>query len=560
MSALERLTARLRRLEAADLDRIAVDSGIDTLIERQTAIAKGAGVGEVPVDLMQRAVKQYWDFPELSNLKDARLVSYGLCVPVRPNGPCILEDGRRFNALLSKSTGVDQWIDAPRAYRRCYQGLLRSYFAYPQDLESTSTDGRRHWSILRDYLRTRVDRILAGGIEPDWAVAATDHSDVLGTSPCARYAGPMLKGDDEGIRHLREQLGIVEDSWFVRELILSQVQRATTLTDDVFVQLLPRLLELLEQTPLLRDRGLTLLLDRYVKVPLLPLHQGLRDSAVDWWKNPWLPSNENRWGGVVPKARDMVADWLKSEFVVAFFEKLAKDGTGDRQRANFWLRYVKSMDNIQFVLGATAQHSRDKDFQLLRRKMQGLITPLMDGSADNNAFVMTMGNLVAVEFGSKGNAFYGYEADDAVPFDLSKPVYTAKNVRNSLKHDSRSLWMKHQGGIHGWERWEDMFEATLRKEFGLVPGAGQQEVPRSPRPEQAPRDNTPPAPGRSDGILPYSRAQFIAFVAARRIRFEDLTHKNGNLWAYTNDRDEQVNKVLVAWKFTYKPGKGWWRP
>jgi hypothetical protein len=559
MSALERLAARLRGLGISGLDRIVVDPGIDAVIERQRVIARGTGAGSVPADLMQRALKQFWNSLELQDLKNARLVSYGLCAALQPNGRCILEDTPHFNALLSKHAGIDQWIDAPRAYRRCYQGLLRSYFTYPQDHSDTPAEGRKNWNALRDYLRKSLDRIRAGGVEPDWVVAVTANPDLFGASPCDRYARPMLEGDDDIVRHLRDTLGIVEDSWFFRELILSQVRLATKAADDRFRDLLPRLLELLAQAPLLQDRGLTLLLDRYVKVPQQPLDTGLRDSAVEWWRNPWLPSNANRWGGVDPKARAMVADWLKSEFVVAFFEKLAEDGTGDRRRANFWLRYVNSMDNVRFALGSKARDSTDEDFQLLRGKMDGLITPLMSGAPDDNAFVMMMGNLVAVEFGSKGNAFYGYEADDTIPFNLSEPVYTRKNGPNSLKHDSHSLRMLHKDGIHGWDRWEDMFAATLKTEFGLAPRKNPQAVPPAPQPAQPKSGAAAPTPRQGGEVLPYSRAQFKAFTGARKIRVDDLTHKNGNLWARTDDSDAQINKVLRAWNFTYRRGEGWWR-
>ena len=166
-----------------------------------------------------------------------------------------------------------------------------------------------------------------------------------------------------------------------------------------------------------------------------------------------------------------MSEWLKREFIEAFFVKLAQDGLGDRRRANFWLRYAKSMTNVQFALGSTAMYSRDKDFVALRQKMKGLITELRTTDSSNNAFVMTIGSLVTVEFGSMGNALYCYDTRVALPFDITKPVLTTKNIRNSLKHDepTRILWLQHTDGIHGWDRWEEMFEETLKKHFGILP-------------------------------------------------------------------------------------------
>jgi len=53
----------------------------------------------------------------------------------------------------------------------------------------------------------------------------------------------------------------------------------------------------------------------------------------------------------------MVADWLKLEFIETFFTKLAEDGLGDPRRMNFWKRYVKSIDHIEFALGSSARNS-----------------------------------------------------------------------------------------------------------------------------------------------------------------------------------------------------------
>ena len=43
---------------------------------------------------------------------------------------------------------------------------------------------------------------------------------------------------------------------------------------------------------------------------------------------------------------------------------------------NFWKRYVKSIDHIEFALGSTARNSRERDMVLLRKKMTGLVQAL----------------------------------------------------------------------------------------------------------------------------------------------------------------------------------------
>jgi len=567
MKALDRLAGLLRGSNQVAEHSLPTDNSIDAVI---ATLERFASVGaSMPTDLQNQAVRRFWDSPQFDNLKDARLVSFCLGVPLCPSGPCIMEDRRRFRAVFDRHTGVDQWVDDPLWYRRCYQGLVRSYFTYDAFSDMAPPVGKQNWGELRDYLSERVRNIVAK-TDPEWVKAAIGNQQLFSESPCAPYAEAVLNGNSSEIDRLCGLMGIVMDSWFLRELVLAQVREATKLGNVKFTQIIPRLLGMLAGNPVLRDRGLILLLDRYVQLPLPGLHKQLCDAAVEWWGNPWLPSNEMRWGGVVPDAREMVSDWLKREFVEAFFSKLAKDGVGDKRRANFWLRYAKSMSNIQFALGATAMHSDDRDFVALRHKLKGLITELRTPDRSNNAFVMTMGSLVAVEFGGMGNAFYGYDNRASLPFEMSKPVVTTKNVRNSLKHDepTRILWMLHKDGIHGRARWEEMFEATLKQRFGILPNTVQpvrvppppRNPPSSPRPAQT---TTPEQPSRSagDSILPYSRDTLVSFARARNLTIDDRTANNrgGNLWVRTGQDDPQVNKVLQSWKFNYKLDKGWWK-
>ncbi len=579
MSALDRLAGLLRSSAGAGARPLPVDTSIDAVIARLERQAKSGSSASVPEDLQQDAVHRFWDTQRFDNLKDARLVSFGMCVPSRPSGPCIMEDRQRFQAVLDSRGGVDQWVDDPRWYRRCYQGLVRSYFTYDALLDTAPAVGRQNWGDLRDYLNERTRNIVDKTVNPEWVTTAVGHRQLFAEDPCAPYAAAVLDGDTSTIDYVCDQLGIIKASWFLRELVLAQVRQATKLGHEHFKERIPMLVRLLEGNRLLRDKGLILMLDKYASVAQPAIDEALRNAAVEWWGNPWLPSNEMRWGGVVLKAREMVAEWLKREFIEAFFTKLAEDGVGDRRRANFWLRYAKSMENIQFALGARALYSTDRDFVALRHKMKGLYTELKTTDSSNNAFVMTMGSLVAVEFGGMGNAFYGYDERRVLPFDMSQPVVTAKNARNSLKHSQRMLWMQHQDGIKGWNKWEEMFEATLKKEFEIRPNVLPQRVstrvaapaaaapvpPPSAAPQVRPTVTTQPSPRTHPLPAPAPAANgfIIASLApwarARNLTIDDLSDKNGNLWVRTGDDDLYVNKALLDWGFTYRPGKGWWR-
>ncbi|OYY94442.1 MAG: hypothetical protein B7Y41_06295 [Hydrogenophilales bacterium 28-61-23] len=572
MTALDRLTGLLRSSLSVAERPFPQTDGLDPVIAGLKKHNKSGTGSYVPEDLQQAAIRKFWDAQRFETLKDARLVSFGMCVPNRHSGPCIMEDRQRFQAVLDSQTGVDQWVDEPRWYRRCYQGLLRSYFTYDAKVPQAPSVGKQNWRDLRDYLSERTHNIVDKKVNPDWVTTTVENRQLFGEDPCAPFASDVLSGDTTKLDLLCEQLGVIKSSWFLRELVLAQVRQATKLSHEQFKDLIPRLLELLSKNLVLRDRGLILMLDKYASTEQPGINEPLRNVSVEWWGNPWLPSNETRWGGVVPVAREMVSEWLKREFIEAFFTKLAEDGVGDRRRANFWLRYVKSMEHIQFALGARALNSRDRDFEALRKKMKGLFTELKSTDSSNNAFIMTLGDLVAVEFGGMGNAFYGYDVRKTLPFDASRPVGTTVNAPNSLKHKNRILWMQHQDGIKGWNKWEDMFEATLKMHFDILPNAvTRRTVPRAAAPAPAPTV-PPPAPvaprrsvqspgGQTTGSkeCDFSRIALDAFARIHELKVDDNRALNGNLWVRTDDNDLQVNKALLDWGFQYKLGKGWWQ-
>lgn len=565
MNPLDHLTSLLRHGTELGARSMTVSSNIDTVLARMQERTKGNGGRTLSEDLQLEAVRRFWQSQKVASFREAYLLSWGLCLPHRPTGPCVLEDRPRFLAVLD---GVDGWSVRPSAFRRCYQGLVKSYFTYDALGESAPPAARNNWKTLRDYLRDKNDVIRDKQANPDWVATAMRNRQLFSERPCDPYVDALLKGDAGTIDLLCEELGIAKASWFLRELILAQVRSATLLGHAQFQALLPRLLELLANNDVLKDRGLNLLLDRYVKVPGGHLHQELRDASVLWWGNPWLPSNETRWGGVVQDARTMVADWLKLEFIETFFTKLAEDGMGDRRRMEFWNRYVKAIDHIEFALGSTARNARDRDFIALRKKMTGLLCKL-EASGTNNAFIMTMGKLVAVEFSGLGNALYGYDPRKSLPFDTSKDLRLAGDADNSLKQKSRSiLWLSHQDGIHNWDKWEHMFEAKLRKDFGIEPLAA---VPRITR-ARAPARPTPPTPQllearEDDGTYsaaaepsqPYSRSALNAFANRQGLHVEDKTPQGGSLWVRTDATDNQITETLTYWGFQRKPGKGWWK-
>ena len=546
-----------------DTNAFAPNNDIDRFIEHQKRLVGEYGIQRVSIDLQLEAVQRFWMSMRIDSLRDGRLVSFGMCLPNVPQGQSIIEDSSRFPALLQ---GVDRWLPEPKKFRRCYQGLMSNYFAYDAHTPSTSPIGKENWITLRSYLNEHSKYITDAGDCPEWVTCILEHRTLFGNAPCEPYAAAMLRGESEQIDNLRVRLCIDDTSWFVRDLVIAQIKAATGKTDDDFIGLLPQLIQMISSNHVLRDSCMVFLLDRYARIPQTPLQQRLRDAAVEWWGNPWLPSNNMRWGGVSPPARAMVTEWLKLEFIEAFFTLLAEEGNADRRRMNFWKRYVHAIGNIQFALGSSARYSRSRDFVELRKKMKGLIIELSDSQGSNNAFIMTMGNLVAVEFSGETNAFYGYNASRDLPFDLAAPVVSRKNAPNSLKSSSRMLWMQHQDGIRGWHQWEQMFEATLRENFDIVPmtevEAGARIRRTTPSVSEEQNILTPllgVEPIDTSHSIPYTRQNLDEFARINRINVEDKTMVGGNLWVRVSSDVSNINRTLVNWGFQYRTGKGWWK-
>ena len=557
MSALGNLASLLMRGTQEGAQAMTPSPRIDVVIAELQSRAKGATSPRFSEDHQLDAVRRFWHTQEVSSFRDTYLLSWGLCLPHRPDGECVLDNRPRLERVLA---GADDWTKKPSAYRRCYQGLVRSYFSYAP-AQSQDMDSRvNNWRLLRDYLLERNDCINDIRVAPDWVLTAIENKRVFTSEPYAPYVDALLWGDSSVVDALCEQLHIGKASWFLKRLVLAQVKRAVRMDDKDYLSLLPRLLNVLAENEVLRDTGLVSLLDRYVTIPAAPLHARLQELTVNWWGNPWLPSNETRWGGVIPEARAMVSDWLKAEIIETFFTKLAEDGSADPRRMQFWKRYVKSIDYMEFALGSSARNSTESDFVALRKKMHGL-TCTLDASGANNAFIMTMGNLVAVEFSGMGNALYGYDKRKGLPFDSKKLLRLPTTAANSLKQKARSVLKEsHKDGVGSWAKWEQNFETILQRDFGISP---QKTIHRPRQPVRAIASAVPGAEIKNPSFVmasrPYSLDALKMFGKQMGFKIEDNSSLGGSLWARTDGENEDVTRVLTNWGFCHKPGKGWWK-
>ena len=512
---------------------------IEREIEQLKHWLSSSGEAQPSVDLIQAALKRFQATSTLTNLKEVRLVCRGVATPIGNSPVSVIDIRRLFPALLEE---VSQYLGEPRKFRRCYRGLLSSYFAFDPVAVGGREDPLKNWEQLRLYLLKHLPDIQTTGTDPDWVRVIVEHRNLLTEQPAERYGRDFLAGQIEQFAEMETQLGISGASWLGRAVVLAMVQAATQLDDAGFKQHLPRLLQMLEEPrhASLLDNCLAQLLERYARMATLVMHPALCNFAVAHWKNPWVNRNHARWKMVSEVTRKMVAGWLKLDFLKQFFELLSADGSNDTRRLDFWARYHQCIDDMYFVLGPYAMGNRSPAFVELRKKMEGRLLALSGGgSLENNAFIMTMGDFAFIEFGSMGNAAYVYSLTAGLPFDLSH----ARTLSSSdLKNKTRAInRMMHKDNMHGYHTWETRFDSSLFLAFGIR--ANEVDLPE---------------PWRSGSCLSQGTHRNIdAFCQAFGFNQDNRSNEGGQFWIKADDSHQTANTQLRNWGFSYRGERGW---
>ena len=459
-----------------------------------------------------------------------------------------------------------------------WRGLVAGYLD-PEERPASEPEAS-NWLEIRDFLSQTLPKVITSSrFVPDWLRELADNRELLTAKPCDRYAAATASGDTTAVDRLRDNLSIPAESWFWKELILSQVRHLCTLDNTGYLTGLDAVLKLLEGRPALADDALATILPRHYASLAEHAHPGLQDFAVKSWGSPNIFS-QAKWSLVEEPIKGMVREWLVKEDLRDFFSLLQADQAADQRRLTFWLEYAKQIDFAHFVLGATVWHSPQADYKEMRARKRSRIAQLVDGSPTNNAFVLKVGDYFFVEFGETGNACYIYRADD-VPFDVRRhqhSLHDLKNKRRAVEHPS------HMGS------WEWKFKQILQN-FGIFPDRDRRStqrpsVPPPSRPTPAPSPPTAPATSSatpvSSGIrvndmrasqslglsqpaqaaTPASgdwaaRAREIA--RTHKMELVDQRSKGGCLWVMARWSKHPAADELVRLGFKFADGRGYWR-
>lgn len=532
------------------------------------------GVSSAPSSAsIAQVVASYRQSQSLPIFRDLKYACYGAATPMQ-DGWCVLGDDKLRDTLLAD---VERLDNAKRRFK-CFEALLRSYFAFDRYEQQTKTtkEARNGWKILRDCLARQRAQFQRDGVNkkirlPGWFAVLTKHENLLTNKPCDRYGVDMLRGDNSSIEEARQGLGIPKDSWVMQEMIISHMSEAANLVDAPFNKHLDLLLKVvqgetsLDISPLLKLRAIAVLVSRYAQCASKPEQPVLRDAAVSIIGNPWL--KKTHWDAWVKKhdgqpdneAREMVNGWLKRRLITDFFAVLSEDGRADQRRLKYWLRFETVIEDLWLALGPDAMRNMSKPYQELRERAVGRLLSLENsGPSNNNAFIMRMGDWLIVEFGITGNACYVYPRNPP-PFVLQGKAVSLYKLKN------RNLGEPHNHIANGWER---NFDQAICSKVGYHPqGIIQQRAA-----QQVTKDDSMTLSGFwkrkssqlddkfTSNSVEHNLSYVEQYVRKFALRTEDLRKSGGAFWVYTKKGDHpEVDQNLESWKFKYKQGRGWWR-
>ena len=517
--ALDQLQRTLHNVSQVALGRMRLGDSLQIAHERSMLIdwlGDKVELEESTGDRIVDALRAFAQNQHLSGLRQARLICYGCTQPFGTPPQRLIENSKLFAILLEY---VDRHYYRTRAFRKCYRGLLNSYFSYDPDSADSLAEGRRNLEILQKFLDKRKDDLETANYNPEWIAALSAHRNLLGEDPCKPYHLADLEKNLAVFDDIRERLEIGDDSWIVRRIVFSQVKAATALDDPSFKESIDSLLLLLIGHPLHASAALTLLLERYARCGQPDSDTSLRDFSIRLWGNPWLAANAHQWQ-CSHEARNMVAHWLKYHLIQKFFSILSSDDADNPSRLNFWELYCEDMQGIYFALGSDAFIRSNAELYKLRHDAKGLIVRLAEGRKDIQTLIMQFGQHHVVEFNHYNYPAFFYDTLHGLPpFYLSKGwvdigALSASKMSKSAVAAAPSKPLRHQ----------DTDQLFWEGKFAHLMGATGNTIK--------------------------------AFCRKYRCRHEDLRSQGGQEWIRPTSQTQcgpEAWSVLLGWGFSLSP-------
>jgi hypothetical protein len=382
---------------------------------------------------------------KLPTFLDLKYACIGISQPVGDDGWRLLEDKSLFPIVMRE---VHAQAHNPRRLRKCYQGLLSGYFDYNIFDNNIPEQGRKNWLSLCSFLRNYLCVIQRAVPVLSWVKVISEHANLLGENPCARYGTALAKGDYTELKSVFKGLLIPRNSWIWEVIVLARIRAICSFTDDEFKEQLEPSLAMATNnsgiilSEILKKKCLAQLIRRYAKCGSRPENTPLCDSSVMILGNPWV--SRAAWDAHVhdEDARMMIDGWLKRRLITDYFHLLSRDRSADTKRLQYWLRFIPSIEDMWFALGPYALNHPGAVFNEFREIAKDRILSLENSLNDeDNALIMRIDDYVFVEFGSTETSCLVFKSND-LPFDLDKKwIYIGSKSGSGLPHRLR---LKHK--------------------------------------------------------------------------------------------------------------------
>ncbi|MCU6667811.1 EH signature domain-containing protein [Enterobacteriaceae bacterium H4N4] len=431
-------------------------------LDMEKRLDKAEKIPPPPQEMRLAALRRFRLAEELTE-REWRMVFYGLADtdPLYPDRPVLLEDDIFFPHVDS---AIKKQIESKALKRKDWAALCSSYFAYKHESPETNP----HWCVLRGHI-ARGYPVVKAAIrrEKSWMKTIEFYHDIFTPQAGGVISQQLLSGESNALSSLEKIAQIPDSSWLWKRIFTVLLAQLDTLDDPHYLDKISWLLGLAAQWVRFRDDIMTATLTRYYhSIYRDQVHSALKQAALEYWDNPQLKSQQNKWHQYVSEpVAAMVRGWLAKQDLMHFFELLRGNGDVDQARLHYWLRFANQMGFTRIVMGPDACHDRGSDFVKFREENRGRLSHLRGGRSFDNAMIMQINDYIFVEFSGTGNAMYAYRVGQA-PFN---PESHTLDINIQLKDKYRNvLRLPHTPRAEGYNKtritgWMLKYDDELRQ-------------------------------------------------------------------------------------------------
>ncbi|CAI1082711.1 Uncharacterised protein [Serratia fonticola] len=416
--ALNSLSQRIAaRLSSSQRDDNYLRNDFHTLasaaLDMEKRFDKAERIPSPPQETRLAALRRLRLAEELTE-REWRMVFYGLVDndPLNPDRPILLEDDVFFPEV---DNAIKKRIESKDLKRKDWLALCSSYFAYQHESPETNP----YWCVLRGHIAQGYIVVKATiRREKSWMKPIEFYHDIFTPQAGDMISRQLLEGESNSLSSLEKIAQIPDSSWLWKRIFTVLLAQLNTLDDPQFLEKISGLLNLAIQWVRFRDDIMSATLSRYYYSAYRDqAHSALKQAALEFWDNPQLKSQQNKWHQYVSEpVAAMVRGWLAKQDLTHFFELLRGNGDVDQARLHYWLRFANQMGFTRIVMGSDARQDRGSDFVKFREENKGRLSELRGGRNFDNAMIMQINDYLFVEFSGTGNAMYAYRRGYA-PFN-----------------------------------------------------------------------------------------------------------------------------------------------